>query len=276
MGRRFYGDLGLGRRDLIKAIGAAGVGFATAAACSAPNNQASAPATTTASAPAAPAAPAADPVVENRPDSFTMTPDQALQYLMDGHKRFSEGKPLHPRGNKTRVSDTAVDQFPFAAFLSCADSRVPVEEVFDQGIGDCFVCRVAGNIATDQEIGSLEFGTQVLGSKVLMVIGHERCGAVAASMGRIPLPENPGKIPSLVPLIAPAVKTVQDKLAKEGVAAVTNDLEETIQVNIKNQVANLKKSPILSKLEKDGQLKIVGAYYDLDTGAIKLLDEKKA
>lgn len=275
MSRRFYGDLGLGRRDLIKAIGAAGVSLATAAACSSQTGttQASAPANTEA---AAPAAPAVDPAIENRPDSFTMTPDQALQYLMDGHKRFMEGKALHPRGNKTRVSDTAVDQFPFAAFLSCADSRVPVEEVFDQGIGDCFVCRVAGNIATDQEIGSLEFGTQVLGSKVLMVVGHERCGAVAASMGRIPLPENPGKIPSLVPLIAPAVKTIQDKVAKEGVAAVTNDLEDTIRQNVFNQVANLRKSPILSKLEKDGQLKIVAAYYDLDKGSVTLLEEKKA
>ncbi|WP_088890964.1 carbonic anhydrase [Leptolyngbya ohadii] len=274
MGRRFYGDLGLGRRDLIKAIGAAGVGFATAAACSAPTSktQASAPATTT----EAPAAPAIDPAVENRPDSSTMTPDQALQYLVDGNKRFVEGNPKHPRASKTRVSDTAVDQFPFAAFLSCADSRVPVEEVFDQGIGDCFVCRVAGNIATQQEIGSLEFGTQVLGSKVLLVIGHERCGAVVASMGRIPLPENPGSIPTLVPLIAPAVKTIQDKLNKEGVQAVRDDVDATIKLNVHNQVANLRKSPILSNLEKEGQLKIVPAYYDLDTGVVSILEEKKA
>lgn len=273
MSRRFYGNLGLGRRDLIKAIGAAGVGFVATTACSAPtSNQA---------AGSSPAAPAASPsvtnaAIENRPDSSSMTPDQALQLLMDGNKRFLDGKPLHPRATKTRVSDTAVDQFPFAAFLSCADSRVPVEEVFDQGIGDCFVCRVAGNVATQQEIGSLEFGTLVLGSKVLLVVGHERCGAVAASMGRIALPSNPGSIPTLVPLIEPAVKTIQTKVAKEGVAAVKDDLDATVKLNVHNQVASLRKSPILSQLEKEGNLKIVPAYYDLDTGTVTILDAPTA
>jgi carbonic anhydrase len=279
MSRRFYGNVGLGRRDLIKAIGAAGVGFAATTACSTTSDKQAA-ATNTANTATSPApaqvSASPDPAIENRPNADNMTPDQALQLLIDGNKRFVEGKPVHPRGSKARVSDTAADQFPFAAFLSCADSRVPVEEIFDQGIGDCFVCRVAGNVATDQEIGSLEFGTQVLGSKVLLVIGHERCGAVIASMGRLKLPSNPGDIPTLVPFIKPAVETVQAKVSKEGVGAVGDDVDATIKVNVHNQVASLKKSPILSQLEKEGKLKIVPAYYDLDTGEVKILDAAKA
>jgi carbonic anhydrase len=277
MSRRFYGNVGLGRRDLIKALGAAGVGFAATTACSTASDQKKTAADTTSSpSPAVQVAASPDPAIENRPDAANMTPDQALQLLIDGNKRFMEGKPAHPRIGKTRVSDTAADQFPFAAFLSCADSRVPVEEIFDQGIGDCFVCRVAGNVATQQEIGSLEFGTQVLGSKVLLVIGHERCGAVIASMGRLKLPSNPGDIPTLVPFIKPAVETVQAKVQKEGVGAVGDDVDATIKVNVHNQVASLKRSPILSQLEKEGKLKIVPAYYDLDTGAVKILETSKA
>jgi len=275
MSRRFYGDIGFGRRDLIKALGAAGVGFAFTTACSGAKDDTTA-ATDSPSPAVAEIAASPDPAIENRPSAADMTPDEALQLLTDGNKRFVEGTLMHPRGSKTRVSDTAVDQFPFAAFLSCADSRVPVEEIFDQGIGDCFVCRVAGNIATTQETGSLEFGTLVLGSKVLLVIGHERCGAVAASMGRIALPANPGSIPSLVPLIEPAVKSIQEKVAKEGVAAVLNDLDATIKLNVHNQVANLRKSPILSQLEKDSKLKIVPAYYDLDKGTVVILDAPTA
>jgi carbonic anhydrase len=271
MGRQ-YGFLGFGRRDLLKTLGAAGLGLATATACSTANRS-----TETASNTTAPTSPAPSPnPLENRPDSSSMTPDQALQLLMDGNKRYLEGTPAHPRGNTARIRDTAVDQFPFAAFLSCADSRVPVEEVFDQGIGDCFVCRVAGNVATDQDIGSLEFGTMVLGSRVLLVIGHERCGAVVASMGRMSLPDNPGKIPTLVPLIQPAVETIQAKVAKEGVEAVGDDVDATIRQNVRNQVVRLKQSPILSQLEKEGKLKIHAAYYDLDTGKVTLLEEKKA
>lgn len=277
MTQRFNGFLGLGRRDVIKALGAAGVGMVAASCSASPGTQTTTTTTTSATTAASPvAATSPDPAIENRPDAADMTPDQALQLLLDGNKRYVDGKPLHPRGNTARIRDTAADQFPYAAFLSCADSRVPVEEVFDQGIGDCFVCRVAGNIATDQEIGSLEFGTFVLGSKVLLVIGHERCGAVVASMGRIPLPDNPGMIPTLVPLIQPAVKAIADKVKREGVAAVGDDVNETIKVNVHNQVARLKKSPILSQLERENKLKILPAYYDLDTGKVEILEAPKA
>ena len=276
MGRRFYGDLGMGRRDLIKAIGAAGAGLIATTACSTFQKQATTTTSSPAAAPASPVAATPNAAIENRPSSDKITPDEALKLVMEGNKRFVEGKVVHPRGNIARVKDTAADQFPYAAFLSCADSRVPVEEVFDQGIGDCFVCRVAGNVATPQDIGSLEFGALVLGSKILLVIGHERCGAILASMGRIGLPINPGSIPSLVPLIQPAVQAVTDRVAKEGIAKVGDDVDATIRLNVHNQVATLKTSPILSQLEKEGKLKIVPAYYDLDTGVVQILEPLKA
>ncbi len=271
MVRRFYGHVGLGRRDLIKAIGAAGAGLALTTACSSQKSNSSAPQQ------AASPSPAAQPVaVTQRPDAENMSPDEALKLLMEGNERFVAGQSIHPRGSVKRIRETAVDQFPYAAFLSCADSRVPIEEVFDQGIGDCFVCRVAGNVATEQDIGSLEFGTLVLGSRILVVVGHERCGAVLAAMGRLALPKNPGDIPSLVPLIQPAVTAIQKKVEKEGVAAVGDDVDATIKVNVHNQVSTLKKSPILSQLEKEGKLKIVAAYYDLDTGKMQILEPPKA
>ena len=259
MAQRFYGFLGMGRREVIKALGAAGIGMVMSA-FSSQGTQSTASAT-----------PVAEDLAE-RPEAADMTPDQALQYLMAGNKRYVEGKLIHPRENTDRIHDTAVEQFPYAAFLSCADSRVPVEEVFDQGIGDCFVCRVAGNIATEPEIGSLEFGTLILGSKVLLVLGHERCGAISASMGKIALPDDPGRIPSLIPLIEPAVKAIAARVAAEGMASVGDDVDATIKQNVHNQVARLKQSPILSQLERDNKLKILPAYYDLDTGVVQILE----
>lgn len=103
-----------------------------------------------------------------------MTPDLALQRLVEGNQRFVDGKRENPRQDITRLTEVAEAQSPFAAILSCADSRVPSEIIFDQGFGDLFICRVAGNVATPEEIGSLEFGTLVLGARVIMVMGHER------------------------------------------------------------------------------------------------------
>ncbi len=276
MGRRFYGNLGLGRRDLIKALGAAGVGFVATTACSfAPTNQAGSQATAPTASPVAASSPAADTAALKRPDAENMTPDQALKLLLEGNKRFTEGKTVHPRQDRARLAETGADQFPFAAFLSCADSRVPVEEIFDQGIGDCFVARVAGNIATPEQVGSLEFGTLVLGSKILLAVGHERCGAVVASMGRITLPADPGKIPTLVPYIKPAVDAIAAETKAKGIAEVGNDVELTVKQNAKNQADALAKSTILAALVKDGKLKIIPAYYDLDTGKVELLNEQK-
>ena len=189
-----------------------------------------------------------------------MNPDEALQKLMEGNRRFVNGKAENPHRDMVRIEEVAAGQEPFAAILSCADSRVPSEIVFDQGFGDLFVCRVAGNIATLEEIGSLEFGTLVLGAKVLMVIGHERCGAVSATIKGA---EVPGQIGSLIEAIKPAVSKAKNEPGDQ--------LENTCKANILLQIEKLQSSPVISQLIEEGKLKVVGGYYDLDTGEVSLV-----
>jgi carbonic anhydrase len=185
------------------------------------------------------------------------TPDAAVSALYEGNKQFHTQKTKNPNRTTFRLREVAKGQQPFAAILGCADSRVPAEIVFDQGLGDLFVVRVAGNIATPEEIGSLEFGTAVLGSKVIMVLGHERCGAVDAAIQGKPVP---GQIGSILQKIQPAVNATAGKPGDR--------LVNTTIANIKLQMAELRKSPVLSDLIKAGKLKIVGGYYDLDTGVV--------
>jgi carbonic anhydrase len=189
-----------------------------------------------------------------------ITPDQALEKLVAGNDRFVNQKRTKRNQDQNRLTEVAQGQEPFAAILGCADSRVPAEIVFDQGLGDLFVCRVAGNIATPEEIGSLEFGTLVLGAKVLIVMGHERCGAVKAA---IKGGELPGQIGSLIKSID--IGTVTSK------SDDLTSLEKAAKANVSHQVEVLKKSPVLSDLIAKGKLKIVGSYYDLDTGKISLV-----
>lgn len=191
-----------------------------------------------------------------------LNPAQSLAKLMTGNKRFVQMKRSNPNQDIVRLQEVAKGQNPFAAVLSCADSRVPVEIIFDQGLGDVFVCRDAGNIATTEAIGSLEFGTLVLGAKVLMVIGHESCGAVIATMkgGKVP-----GSIGAVLESIEPAVSNFKGQQdSKEAIKKATN-------ANVLYQIQKLKKSPVLAELIAQDKLKIVGAYYDLDTGEITLL-----
>lgn len=193
-------------------------------------------------------------------DDNDLTPDQALQELLDGNKRFVERKRQNPHQDFAHIQQVAKGQKPYAAVLGCADSRFPSEMIFDQGFGDLFVCRVAGNVATSEEIGSLEFGTLVLGAKVLMVIGHERCGAVDATIKGAQVP---GQIASILEAIKPAVNTAKDLPGDR--------LENTCKANIALQVERLKTSPVIAELITAGKLKVVGGYYDLDTGSVTLI-----
>lgn len=194
------------------------------------------------------------------PAEDEITPDKALQELLNGNERFVKRKRKNPNQTYSRLVEVAKGQNPFASVLGCADSRVPSEIVFDQGLGDLFVCRVAGNIATPEEIGSLEFGSLVLGSKVIMVVGHERCGAVDAAIKGAQVP---GQIGSLLEAIKPSVESSK---GKEG-----DKLENACKANIAAQIEKLKSSSVLSELIKAEKLKIVGGYYDLDTGKISLV-----
>ncbi|MEA5509306.1 carbonic anhydrase [Crocosphaera sp. UHCC 0190] len=191
-----------------------------------------------------------------------MTPDQALAKLMDGNKRFATMKSKNPNQNLVRLQELAKGQKPFAAVLSCADSRVPVEIIFDQGLGDIFVCRDAGNIAIKEEVGSLEFGTLVLGAKILLVIGHESCGAVIATMKG---GEVPGSIGTILAQIEPAITEFMGKQDDEMA------VRKAVEANVLHQIEVLKRSPIISDLVAQNKLKVVGAYYDLDTGEISLV-----
>ena len=188
----------------------------------------------------------------------TLSPDAALTQLLDGNKRFTSGRlTAHEQDLAILKQHTEEKQEPFAAVLSCADSRVPVEIVFDQSIGHIFVTRVAGNVVTPEIIGSLEYGAAVLGTKVILVMGHSRCGAVKATIqGK----EVPGQISSLFPHIQAAVDQAGP------------NLEAATKANAKIQAALLREaSPLLSGLVKENKLKIVAGSYNLGTGAVELL-----
>jgi carbonic anhydrase len=189
-----------------------------------------------------------------------ITPDQALQSLIAGNQRFVTRRRQNPNQDVARLTQVAKAQKPFASILSCADSRVPSEIIFDQGFGDLFVCRVAGNVATPEEIGSLEFGSLILGSKVIMVVGHKRCGAVEATIKGAQVP---GQIASLIEAIKPAVERANGQTGDQ--------LENVSKANVLLQAERLKASPVISQLIQEGKLNVVGGYYDLDTGAITLV-----
>ncbi|MBW4503291.1 MAG: carbonic anhydrase [Scytonema hyalinum WJT4-NPBG1] len=198
-----------------------------------------------------------EPAVAQQKD---INPEQALQSLIEGNQRFVTRKRRNPNQTQTRLVEVAKAQKPFASILGCADSRVPSEIVFDQGLGDLFVCRIAGNVATAEEIGSLEFGSLVLGSKVIMVLGHERCGAVDATIKGAQVP---GQIGSLIDAIKPSVEKSKNLPGDK--------LENACKANILMQVEKLKASSVLSQLIDAGKLKVVGGYYDLDNGTVTIV-----
>ena len=188
-----------------------------------------------------------------------LSPDAALQELMDGNRRFSTGKLTSCEHDLEILKQQTVDkQEPFAAVLSCADSRVPVELLFDQTIGHIFVTRIAGNVATSEIIASLEYGAAVLSTKVILVMGHANCGAVkAAIQGK----QVPGQISALFPHIQPAVDQAGP------------NLEAATKANAKIQAALLRQSStVISGLVKENKLKVVAANYDLATGVVSLVD----
>ncbi|MFS0517561.1 carbonic anhydrase [Nostoc sp. UIC 10607] len=190
----------------------------------------------------------------------SLSPDAALQKLMEGNQRFVQHQPQYPDQSALRLQEVAQAQHPFATILSCADSRVPAEIVFDQGIGDIFDIRIAGNIATHEAIGSIEYAIVLLGSPLLMVMGHERCGAVTAAVQNESLP---GDISTFVQAIKPALKKVKNKPG--------DAVENAVAANVQYQIERLKHSKLLNEQLESGKLKIVGGRYDLDTGKVIII-----
>lgn len=187
-----------------------------------------------------------------------LTSDEALKALMDGNARFTAGRPTSFQEDLTLLAQkTAEKQEPFAAVLSCADSRVPVEIVFDQTIGHVFVARVAGNVTTPEIIASMEYGTAVLGARLLMVLGHGACGAVTAAIAGKAVP---GQISALYAPLRPAVDQAG------------SDLDGAIRANARIQASILgNASPVIAGLVAQGKVKVVAAYYDITSGAVSLL-----
>lgn len=189
-----------------------------------------------------------------------ITPQTAHQMLVEGNERFVANKKASRNLNQ-QILDTSEGQYPFAAVLSCIDSRVPAEIVFDQGIGDIFSARVAGNIINEDILGSLEYSCKVAGSKLIVVLGHTKCGAVTAACKQVEL----GNITALLNKIQPAV----EKVNKEVTPA---SIEETATVNVGLSIENIRKeSPILEEMETNGDIKIVGAIYDVSTGNVHFI-----
>jgi carbonic anhydrase len=187
-------------------------------------------------------------------------PDKALAMLMEGNERYVAQKLTSFDDDLAILKQhTAEQQQPFAAVLSCADSRVPVELVFDQTIGHVFVSRVAGNIATAEMIGSLEYGVAVLGAEAIMVMGHASCGAVEATIAGKAVP---GQISGLYPYIRPAIDQ-----------AGAGDANAVVRANAQIQARLLRESsPVFADFIKRGKLKVVASYYDLATGKVTLLN----
>jgi len=204
-------------------------------------------------------------------DGSGVTADEALQRLLDGNRRYVESKMKACAETYTAARENlARTQNPYAIILSCSDSRVPPEIIFDKGLGEIFVVRVAGNVPDPIILGSIEYAAKHLGSPLVMVLGHQRCGAVIAAVDAKGKPE--GNIGAIVKTIAPAVKRAKREYKGKEKAEL---VETAINDNVKLVVVNLtKQSSVLEHFVKEGKLKIVAAKYDLDDGKVTLLDTK--
>ena len=200
-------------------------------------------------------------------DQEEITPEQIIQGLKDGNERYVNNN-LTPRDLQSQVKATASGQFPEAIIISCVDSRVPVEHVFDKGVGDIFVARVAGNFSNEDILGSSEFATAVAGSKVVVVMGHESCGAVKAAIDGVEM----GNITAMLDKIEPAIEMTQNFDGEQSTS--NNDyVTEVVNNNVINTIAEMREnSPIIAELERNGEVVIAGAFYDLDTGKVTFLD----
>jgi len=206
--------------------------------------------------------------VLTREQQAAYTPQQALDSLLAGNRRFV-ADDLTQRNHSQRVREASEGQFPKAVILSCLDSRIPVEDVFDLGIGDIFVARVAGNFVNEDILGSMEFGCHVAGAKLIMVIGHTGCGAVKAAIDDVKL----GNITPMLAKIRPAIEKGKPFDGKKG-SDNPDYVAHVCRENVRLAVETIReRSEILRMMEAEGSIKIVGAYYDLRSGEVTPLRE---
>jgi carbonic anhydrase len=195
-----------------------------------------------------------------------LTPDSVIQSLKDGNRRFVSND-LTARDHTVQIRKATNGQYPKAVILSCLDSRIPVEDVFDKGIGDLFVARVAGNFVNEDILGSMEFGCKVAGSKLILVLGHEHCGAVKAAVDNVKL----GNITAMLTKIRPVVEQLSHY---EGDKSSSNPefVHMVCEQNVIKTINDIRQnSPILKEMEDNGEIKIIGGVYDMDTGKVDFL-----
>ncbi len=193
----------------------------------------------------------------------SLTPESAMRLLREGNQRFVSGQPIG-RDYARQVSATSSGQYPFAVVLGCIDSRVPVETVFDQGIGDIFTARVAGNVMNTDLLGSMEFACSIAGSKAIVVLGHTACGAVKGTIAEVRMDNLTGLVEKIEPAVA-AVAGERDASNDEYVDRVA----EANVVMVVNQIRD--RSPVLAELERNGEIAITPAMYDVSSGAVRFL-----
>ncbi|RKE98649.1 carbonic anhydrase family protein [Ichthyenterobacterium magnum] len=203
----------------------------------------------------------------NKDVQSSLTPAGVLQDLLEGNDRFVNND-TQAVDNSALVNQTIGGQFPKAVVLSCIDSRVPVETVLDQAIGDIFVARVAGNFENVDILGSLEYSCKAAGSKLVLVLGHESCGAVKAACDGVEL----GNITAMLDNILPAVKKASDEFDGELTSANKDYVAKTVEYNVQLTIDRIReRSSILKDMEDNGEIKIVGGVYKLSTGRVEML-----
>lgn len=204
-----------------------------------------------------------------RETQATMTPEKALRYLKEGNQRFQNNLKAN-RNLLEQVNDTSDGQFPFATILSCIDSRVSAELVFDQGLGDIFSIRIAGNFVNEDILGSMEFACKLAGTKLIVVLGHTSCGAVKGACDHARL----GNLTALINKIEPAVDAVKEP-SDENLRNSKNleFVDKVAEKNVHLTIGNIRqKSPVLTKMETKGEIKVVGAMYDVSNGEVVFYD----
>ncbi len=197
-----------------------------------------------------------------------ITPEKALNLLKEGNQRFVQKQQV-ARDLAVQVEQTSTGQYPFASVLSCIDSRVPAELVFDQGIGDIFSARVAGNFVNTDILGSMEFACKLAGTKLILVLGHTACGAVKGACDHAEL----GNLTSMLANLAPAVEAIKEPAAAEERTSANIDFVNAVGTkNVALTIARFREeSEVLAEMEKAGEIAIIGGMYDLATGKVNFL-----
>lgn len=200
---------------------------------------------------------------QNQESQAAITPEGAIEMLREGNRRFLDRTPLD-RSWADDIQATAGGQYPYAVVLGCIDSRVPVETVFDQGIGDIFTSRVAGNIVNEDLLGSMEFACKLAGSKAILVLGHTACGAVKGAIGKARL----GNLTALVTKIEPVVDEVAETMDPES----PDFVDAVAEANVIRTIETIRvQSEVLAEMEKAGEIAIVGGMYDVASGEVRFL-----